>query len=116
MSAMSFQLVVVNRRSHVGARTNTGQVDQAVNTSSLERLRVTDTRSLENQGRGESSSRHNNLLASAECARLGWTSAEGLGWNNLNSDSPAILKNDLVDLGASGKVQVAVHCTSRVDI
>lgn len=100
----------------MGARTNTGQVDQAVNASGLERLRVADARSLENQGRGKSSSGHNNLLAGAECARLGRASVERLGRNNLDADSPAILKNDLVDLGASGKVQVAVHCTSRVDI
>jgi hypothetical protein len=88
--------VVLEVESH------TGKVNNGLDTSGAELLGVTDTRSLEDQGRGEGSARDDDLLAGTEGSGLKLAWVQGLGGDGLDADGPAVLNDDLVDLGVAG--------------
>lgn len=95
---------------------HTGKVDDGLDAGSAELLGVTDTRALEDQGRGEGSARDDDLLAGAEGSGLQLAWVQGLGGDGLDADGAAVLDDDLVDLGVAGQVQVAVDGAGGVDV
>lgn len=81
-------------------QTHTGQVDKRLDARLAELLWVADTRALENEGRAESASRHDDLLAGFDDP--GWTLPAGqvLGGNNLDANSTVAFEDDLDMLAA----------------
>lgn len=76
-------------------KTNTGKIDQRLDTNLAELLGVTDTRALKNEGRAESTARNDDLLAGLDDARhlLGWV--ERLGRDTLHTNGAVALEDDL---------------------
>ena len=95
---------------------HTGKVYLRLHACRTELLGVTDTRALENQRRRECTTADHDLLSCAEDSALLLVRVERLGRNSLDTDSTAILHNDLVNLCVTGEVQVAVLGTSGMDI
>src|SRR5690349_17424175 len=92
-------------------QTHTGKVNLRLYTCRTEFLGVTNTRTLENQRRRECTAANNDLLSCAEDSGLLLLRVKRLGRNSLDTNSTAILHNDLVDLCVAGEVQVAVLST-----
>lgn len=110
MGKVSYQVVVLEVQTH------TREVDERLDTSLSELLRVSDTRALENERRTEGASGNNDLLPSPEGAAVVLGGRERLGRNGLDSDCAATLHDDLVDLGVDGEVQILVNRTRAVDV
>jgi hypothetical protein len=83
---------------------------------SLQLLRVTNTRALEDQWRRERSSRDDNLLAGPESPRSRMAGVQRLGGNRPDSDCAPVFDDDLVDLCVAKEVEVAVDGSSGVDV
>lgn len=95
---------------------NTGKIDEGLYASFAELLWVTDTASLQDQRRAESSTRHDDLLPSPIGLGLLLTRVKRLGWYGLNTNRLTALENDLVNLGVDSQVKILVNRTSAVDI
>ena len=119
IETLSLRLGPVHREGEVvvlEVESHTGKVDDGLDTSGAELLGVTDTRALEDQGRGEGSARDDDLLAGTEGSGLELAWVQGLGGNGLDADGPAVLDDNLVNLGVAGQVQVAVDGAGGVDV
>lgn len=95
---------------------NARQIDNRLDTHSLELLGVTDARALQDQGRRQRAAAHDNLLPRPEGAAVVLLRVERLGGNGPHSDGHAVLDDDLVDLGVARQIEVVVHGARRVDV
>lgn len=97
-------------------QTDTWKIDERFNTSFAELLWVTNTRSLKDEWRTESTSGNNDLLPGSDNSgsQLSWR--KGLGWNNLDANGTVAFKDYLFDLVVDHQVQILVNGTSAVDI
>lgn len=75
--------------------TNTREVDERLDAGLTELLGVADTRSLENEWRGQSATRDNDLFAGPDDlgCQLSWR--KRLGGNSFDANSAVALENDL---------------------
>jgi hypothetical protein len=81
---------------------NTRKINNRLDTSLSELLRVANTRALENERRAKGTSRDDDLLASPERAAMVLTGRERLGRHGPDSDCSAAFNDDLVNLGVDG--------------
>lgn len=96
--------------------TDAGQVNERLDAGSAQLLWVTDTRPLENEGRAQSTTGHDDLLASLVDPRLLLVRGERLGRTDLDTNSPVALQEHLLALGVDYEMQVLVVCARAMDV
>jgi len=79
-------------------KTDTWQIDERLDTSLAELLRVANTRSLEDEWRAESATGNDDLFTSLDDSRCQLSRSEGLSWNDLDANSTVTLEDYLLDL------------------
>lgn len=95
---------------------NTWKVDDGLDADGAEPLGVTNSGALEDKRGAESTARDDNLLASTVDLASGSARSERLGGDGGNTDSTAVLDDDLVNLGAGLQVKVVVLSAGAVDV
>ena len=95
---------------------DSGEVNDGVDTSRAQLVRISDTRPLENQRRGEGSPRDNDLFTGPEDFSLWRAAAKGLRGYRLDSNSSAILNDHFIDLGVASQVEIAVYGSGGMDV
>lgn len=96
-------------------QTDTRQVHNRLDTHSAQLLGVTNTGTLQDQGRRQRAARHNDLLARLERTRLGLAAA-GLGGDRPDARGAPVFNDHLVDFGVTRQIQVRVHRARGVDV
>lgn len=96
--------------------TNTGQVDKRLNAGSAKLGRVANARSLQNKRGAECSAADNDLLAGTKDLPWRVGTVEGLGWNSNDSNGPAVLYDNLFDLGIALQMKILVLAPGAVNV
>ena len=97
-------------------KSDTRQVDQGLDTSLAELLRVTNTGALKNKWRAQRTAAADNELPGLEITVLVLTGRQWLGWASPNTDGLVTLDQDLFNLGIDNQVEVLVVLPGTVDV
>ena len=96
--------------------TDSGKIDERLDTGLAKLLWVSDTRSLQDKRRTKSTSGDNDLLPSFDDPGCQLSGRKGLGGNDLDADGTVALKDYLLNLIVDHQMQILVHGTSAVDV
>jgi len=106
-----------DRTTYLEVQAHTGKVNERLDSSLSEFLGVTDTGTLEDKWRAESTAGNNNLLPGTEDAVLACLGrGQRLGGNCLDTDCAIALEDNLVDLGVALKEEIALVSHGAVNV